>query len=62
MVENPANAMASGLASAQAVDSEVKTRLSELARRGKDDPSGLAAEDIRELCASVLTLLDESSS
>ena len=62
MVENPSTAMASGLATAQAVDTELRKRLGELAKRGKDDPGSLCKEEIQELCASMATLLGEETS
>ncbi len=62
MVENPANTMSSELASAQAVDAEAKTRVTGIAEKGRDDPSALTPDEIKELCSTLLTFLDDPKS
>ena len=61
MVENPANAMSSELASAQAVDAERRKRFLEIASRGRDDPAALTHSEVKELCGALVTFFGDKA-
>ena len=61
MVESPGNALSSGLVSAHAVDAQFHGRMHDLAKAGQTDPQSLKLDEIKELCSTLLTLLEGAS-
>ena len=57
VVENPASAVGADIANAAAEAGAPADRIEELARRGTEDPTVLRGEDVREICAALLSHL-----
>ena len=61
MVENPASFVGSDMAN-RAIDADASvSRVEELARRGTQDPATLTAEDVRDVCAALVSHIDKGS-
>ncbi len=60
MVETPATALSTSLVDAHAVDDQLHERIRKLATTGESDPQSLRPDDVKALCAALLTLLDSA--
>lgn len=61
MVENPASTVGSDIAN-RALDADASVeRVADLAKRGMGDPSALNPDDVRAVCAALVSHLDKAN-